>query len=460
MCGLRVLVVGASIAGPATAYWLARAGARVTVIEHAKALRTNGQAIDIRSIGVNAMRMIPGMEAAVRGRTVPIAGINFVGSSGRPYATIGRTGDPDQQSLVSEFEILRGDLSRILYDLTKDDNRINYVFREQVAAIAQPNAQRGGDDAIASENAAPVIVEFENGSPRTEYDLVVACDGAHSKTRALGLGSAFNKQKHIHSTNCWAAYFTLKDNLLAGTDNTQFGHAYSAPGGRWAALGPFPNNNGSLGTFMKYSLPGNEQVMVPFREASSSGTNTLKDYISETYRGAGWKVNDILDGMKHAEDFHATEIVQVRLPCFHKGSNFALVGDAGYAGAAGAGTSLALAGAYILAGEIKRAGAGNGGDLATALNAYSERMRPIVQDLQKTPPMLHTIMAPQTAVGVAVRNALFGVVSWSGVVGLAHRFLGGVFENPEKFKLPEYGFGDKVEYTAHAENSKRLPSVY
>ncbi|KAL4947014.1 hypothetical protein BDW69DRAFT_204872 [Aspergillus filifer] len=448
MSGLRVLVVGASIAGPATAYWLARAGARVTVIERAKLLRTNGQAIDIRSVGVNAMRMIPGMEAAVRAKTVPIEGINFVGSSGRPYATIGRTGDPDQQSLVSEFEILRGDLSRVLFDLTKDDHRIKYVFGEQVAAITQPEAQHGGDDTIASKSLAPVTVEFENGSPGAEYDLVVACDGGHSKTRGLGLGSTVNVQEHIHSTNCWAAYFTLKDDILAGTDNTQFGHAYSAPGGRWAALGPSPDGGGSLGTFVKYSPPGDEQVMVPFREASRNGTDALKEYIANTYRGAGWKVDDILDGMKDAEVFHATEIVQVRLPAFHRGPNFALVGDAGYAGAAGAGTSLALAGAYILAGEIKRAGVrageGQGADLATALNAYSERMGPIVQDLQKTPPMLNTIMAPQTAWGIAVRNALFGVVSWSGVVGVAHRILGGVFEKPDRFKLPEYGFGDPL----------------
>ncbi|KAL4945610.1 hypothetical protein BDV06DRAFT_22185 [Aspergillus oleicola] len=446
MSGLRVLVVGASIAGPATAYWLARAGAHVTVIERAKSLRTNGQAVDIRSVGVNAMRKIPGMEAAVRAKTVPIEGINFVGPSGHSYATIKRTGDPDQQSLVSEYEILRGNLSRVLFDLTRDEDRIKYVFGEQVALITPQEVQRGVGDTMESENSEPrpVTVKFENGNPTAEYDLVVACDGAHSKTRTLGLGSEAGARKHIHSTNCWAAYFTLKNDLLVGTSNSNMGHAYSAPGGRWAAIGPAPNGGGNLAAFMRYSPASDEgeKAMAPFREASSNGTDALKEYISATYRGAGWKVDDIVNGMMDADDFHATEIIQVHLPRFHAGRNFALVGDAGYAGAAGAGTSLALVGAYVLAGEIKRAGVGHGGDLATALNAYSERMRPIVDDLQQTPPILSTVMAPQTAWGIRVRNAIFGFLSWSGVIGFAHRWLGGVFEKPGRVELPDYGLDE------------------
>ena len=65
MSRLRVLVVGASIAGPTTAYWLAKAGASVTVIERFPKLREGGQNIDIRTAGVPVMRKIPGMEAAV-----------------------------------------------------------------------------------------------------------------------------------------------------------------------------------------------------------------------------------------------------------------------------------------------------------------------------------------------------------------------------------------------------------
>jgi 2-polyprenyl-6-methoxyphenol hydroxylase-like FAD-dependent oxidoreductase len=43
-----VLISGASIAGPALAFWLARYGADVTVVESAPALRTGGQLVDVR----------------------------------------------------------------------------------------------------------------------------------------------------------------------------------------------------------------------------------------------------------------------------------------------------------------------------------------------------------------------------------------------------------------------------
>ena len=43
-----VLISGASIAGPALAYWLHRYGFHVTVVEKAPALRPGGQAVDFK----------------------------------------------------------------------------------------------------------------------------------------------------------------------------------------------------------------------------------------------------------------------------------------------------------------------------------------------------------------------------------------------------------------------------
>jgi 2-polyprenyl-6-methoxyphenol hydroxylase-like FAD-dependent oxidoreductase len=45
---LNVLISGASIAGPALAYWLHRYGHTVTVVEKAAALRPGGQAVDFK----------------------------------------------------------------------------------------------------------------------------------------------------------------------------------------------------------------------------------------------------------------------------------------------------------------------------------------------------------------------------------------------------------------------------
>ena len=179
MSQLKALIVGASVAGPMTAYWLAKAGARVTVIERFPRLRTNGQAIDIRTTGVTVMRKIPGMEAAVRAKTTPMQGMSFVRENGRPYGTIRATGNPEQQSLLSEYEIYRGDLAQVLVDLSKNNENVRYVFGEQIASMQQNEKDDG-----------PIKVEFANGLRTSDYDLVVACDGATSRTRAMGFGGS------------------------------------------------------------------------------------------------------------------------------------------------------------------------------------------------------------------------------------------------------------------------------
>ena len=264
MSNLNVLVVGASIAGPTVAYWFAKAGAKITVIERFPKMRTNGQNIDIRTAGVTVMRKMPGMEAAVRGKTTEMEGISFVRDNGRPFGTIRATGNPDQQSLVSEYEIFRGDLAQILFDLTKDNQNIKYVFGEQLASMQQ----KGKDD-------GPITVEFANGLPTSEYDLVVACDGATSRTRAMGLGCGV--REYIQPTNCWAAYFSIKQDLLKGSKTAQ---GYSAIGGRFFGVGPDPSGVNRV-TLMGINSRDSRDATLPFREAMKQGDDALKQFVAQ-----------------------------------------------------------------------------------------------------------------------------------------------------------------------------------
>lgn len=104
MSKLRVLVAGASIVGPTAGYWLAKAGTAVT-IERFPALRLGGQAVDIRTTGVDVMRKMPGIGEAVQANNTTFEGFSLVSADGRAYGTVKPTGDADQQSLVSEYEI-------------------------------------------------------------------------------------------------------------------------------------------------------------------------------------------------------------------------------------------------------------------------------------------------------------------------------------------------------------------
>lgn len=68
------------------------------------------------------------MEAKVRANLMQEEGLSFVREDGRPYGIVGASGAPDQQSLLSEYEISRGDLAMVLFDLTKNNKSITYVF--------------------------------------------------------------------------------------------------------------------------------------------------------------------------------------------------------------------------------------------------------------------------------------------------------------------------------------------
>jgi 2-polyprenyl-6-methoxyphenol hydroxylase-like FAD-dependent oxidoreductase len=417
MSGLKVLVVGASIAGPATAYWLAKAGARVTVIERFPNLRTGGQAVDIRTVGVSVMRKMSGMEVAVRAKSTQEEGVSFVRDDGRPYGVIRATGNPDQQSLISEYEIFRSDLAKVLYDITKDDESINYVFDEQIASLRQ-----------SETSESPITVEFENGSATSDYDLVVACDGATSRTRAMGIGC--NVRDHVIPTNSWAAYFSTKQDLLQGS---KIGQGYSAVGGRSITIGSDPSG-GSRIMLMGVDRRGKQHTTLPFRQASSQGNDVLKKYIAQHYCDVGWKTEVALQEMMDSEDFYANEIVQVKMLSLYKG-RFVLVGDAGYAaGPTGGGTTLALAGAYYLAGEICK----HDGNLAAGLEGYEKQMQPLVTELQKVSPLVSSILAPQTSLGIWLRNHIFAIVAWTGMAEFAQKYLGAAFASTEVFPLPDY----------------------
>jgi 2-polyprenyl-6-methoxyphenol hydroxylase-like FAD-dependent oxidoreductase len=414
MSSLRVLVVGSSIAGPSTAYWLSKLGYQITLLERAPSLRTGGQAVDIRTSGVTVMRKIPGLEASVRAASTGETGVSLVSSSGRSYGVIRATGDAQRQSLISEFEVFRGDLAKCLVALTAKEGNVEKVYGEQIAAMKQ----NSGDESVD--------VEFANGLPPATYDLIVACDGATSRTRAMALECGV--RDHVHPTNSWAAYYSVAEDLL---DGSTIGHGHSAPGGRSISLGTDPAG-GCRVMFM--CVNQSSAAMQSFRTAQAQGDDALKSHVSQLFADVGWLTATVLKLLPTSQDFYASEIVQVKAPALHKGS-VVFVGDAGYAtGPTGGGTSLAMTGGYMLAGELGK----HPHDLAAGLRGYEERMKPLIAEMQKIPPLVGTIMAPQTRWGLWIRNRIFAIVAWSGVAEFAQRYLGAAFASSEEFSVPEY----------------------
>src|ERR1044072_1831947 len=164
MSGTRVLVVGASIAGPALAHWLRRRGAVVTVVERASGLRPGGQAVDARGVAKEVIRRM-GLDAAVRAACTDTAGGRGGDVEGDVLGTFRADADGGD-GYIADIEILRGDLSRVLYNDTRDG--VEYVFGDRIAELTQD--ADGGDVTFA-------------GGERRRFDLVVGADGVHSGLR-------------------------------------------------------------------------------------------------------------------------------------------------------------------------------------------------------------------------------------------------------------------------------------
>lgn len=70
----RFLITGASTAGCAAAWWLARQGWDVTIVEQAPAFRDGGQNVDVRGAARIVLQRM-GLEQAVRDRNTGERGI-------------------------------------------------------------------------------------------------------------------------------------------------------------------------------------------------------------------------------------------------------------------------------------------------------------------------------------------------------------------------------------------------
>lgn len=419
MAPLKVLIVGAGITGPSLGHWLAKLGCDITIVERFPDLRTSGQQIDIRGEGIAVMRRM-GIEPAVRAKVVDEPGLQFIDDHGnvKAYFEANKSGH-GRQSLTSEFEIMRADLVRILYDLTKD--RCNYLFGTTV----QDFENRG--DAVH--------VTFSDGR-EDDFDLMVGADGQGSRTRRRlfpGTDEAF------HFLKLYMSYFTVPQ-----TDKDKATKAARV------LLNP-----GSRAIFTRIANPNTMQVylavydrhlkMHDLEKATRAGdVERQKEIWYDIFKGIGWEAPRILDDMMHspvAKDFYGQQIGQVKLDKWHKG-RVVLLGDAAYCPSpvSGKGTSIGMVGPYVLAGEIakqvKQGGSGAKVDVDAALESYDKVFRPLIGAAQSLPPGAPSIVYAETQWGVRLRWFVFALITKLRIHKLLERFSTDNFGGD--WKLPDY----------------------
>ncbi|WP_316528390.1 FAD-dependent monooxygenase [Kitasatospora brasiliensis] len=362
-----ILVSGGGIAGPALAYWLRKAGFRPVVVERAPGPRPGGQSVDLRGAGRTVIERM-GLLDQVRQVAVDQRGLALVDRNGKRLAEL-PTEAFGGEGIVSDLEILRDDLAGVLYRATAED--VEYLFDDTVTSL--------------TEDPDGVDVTFENAPPR-RFDLAVGADGLHSTVRRLAFGP---ESEHFVPIGGYTAWFTARLDL--GLDDWLL--MYNARGGRVAMARP-----GRAPGEIKAGLSFRSDPIAYDRRDSAAQRRLL----TERFAGAGWETDRLLAAMADADDFFLEHLGQVRLDRYTRG-RIALIGDAACCPTplTGLGTSLALVGAYLLAGELATAQ----GDFTTAFARFQRQMKPYAAKAQDLPPGGIAGYAPNHRPMIALRAA-------------------------------------------------------
>ncbi len=352
----HALISGASIAGPALAHQLAAHGWRTTVLERAPQRRDEGHNIDVRGAAREVARRM-GIEDDIRAANTREIGMRFVDDAGSPVASFPMGAPGAGDGPTAELEILRGELSRILYEHTCDTSE--YRFNSQIAEL--------------TDHDTHVTAVLDDGSS-IDADLVVIAEGLRSRTRDLVL------PVEVTELGMYIAYLTIPHH----DSDDRWWNWHHAPGSRAVHLRP-----DNLGT---------TRAMLSFL-SDVRGLDDLRraDQITilrRTFADVAWAAPRILDELDHAP-LYFDAIGQMRAPRWSRG-RVALVGDAAFCASpvGGGSASLALIGAYVLAAELSRTS-----DHRAALARYEEFMRPHVDAAQRVNPRVLRAANPRTVAG-------------------------------------------------------------
>lgn len=390
-----ILISGAGIAGPTLAYWLEAGGFEPTLIEKAPSLRSGGYVIDFWGLGYDIAERMD-LLAAVDRAGYRVKELRIVGDGGQRIAGFG-TSVFQELTGGRYVTIARSALSRLLFEKAKGSSEV--IFGTEIGGLHQ---DEGGVD-----------VQLSDGTER-RFDLVIGADGLHSGVRRLVFGpqERFEKQLgYVVAAFEAAAYRPRNEDVYL---------LYSQPG---RMLGRVSLRDDRTLFLLVFAC--DPQSLPETREAQ-------KAFVRKPYADANWECAAILRELDRTDDLYFDRVSQIRMPQWSQG-RVALIGDAAFCASllAGQGSALAMISAYVLAGELAKAG----GQYQAAFSAWEAKLRSFVQGKQEAAVRFAGAFAPRTRWGLAFRNL---VVNALAIPGLSRWSIGR--DITDKISLPDYSW--------------------
>jgi len=373
---MRVLISGAGVAGPTLAFWLLHHGMEPTLVENAPCLQTGGYIIDFWGVGFDiADRM--GLLQRIRQQGYVMQEVKIVNPSGKrisgfPVKSLSRVVQARYISLA------RSALSASIYQAI--EGKVATIFGDSIISIEQ--------------DAQGVRAKFESGISR-DFDLVIGADGLHSRVRELAFGpqSQFEKYLGYKVAAFEVEGYRPRDELVY-VMFTEVGQQ----------VGRFTMRGDRTMFLFIFAAPETE-------EADINDIRVQKALLRKRFGKSGWECPQILDALDGVDELYFDRVSQIFMGP-EAGSwtrnRESLVGDAASCVSllAGQGCSLAMAAAYILAGELHRAAP----DFATAFARYQEKFAPFVLQKQRSALRFAGTFAPKSKFSMFFRNEVMNLM--------------------------------------------------
>lgn len=322
-------------------------------------------------------------------------------------------------SPTSEYEILRGDLSKLLYGATKDFKNVEYRFGITVKEIL-------------SNDEKSVRVKLSDESEE-EYDMVVAADGQWSALRKMAFPS---NNVGINDLGMFIAYWTAPK---TERDNNWW-NLYFGTGRRNVAIRPDPYGNVRA---MFSKMPENQESKEIWKLTARKDKESQKALLKAEFKNVGWESQRLLDSLDETDDFYFQAIQQIKMTKWWEGRIICL-GDTAHAPTplTGMGTSLALLSPFLLAGELSKLQIGE--HPKVAFQKFEDLFRPFVEETQKIPSIFPGCVHPRTRLQRWCLQLAFSLVSNLVKIYSALPWTKGfASDEDEDFKLPKYGLPEE-----------------